>query len=104
MSTASLVEIYKATAAALTANREEWLSFLANLARNYKKSYDNNVLIYAQRRNTTLLATYDEWLEYGRQVRRNSKGIAVLDLANPQASLKHYFDFTDTEGSAESFQ
>ena len=103
MSTASLVEIYKATAAALTANREEWLSFLANLARNYKRSYDNNVLIYAQRRNTTLLATYDEWLENGRQVKKYSKAVSVLELSNPKASFKNLFDFMDTVGSAESF-
>lgn len=103
-SATALVEIYKNTAAALTANREEWLSYLANLARNYKKSYDNNVLIYAQRRNTSLLATYDDWLSYGRQVKARSKGIGVIDLANPSASLKHFFDFSDTEGTPESFQ
>ena len=38
----------------ITANRENWTSFLATMARNYDFTYPEQVMIYAQRPNATL--------------------------------------------------
>ena len=35
----------------ITANRENWTSFLATMARNYDFTYPEQVMIYAQRPN-----------------------------------------------------
>lgn len=37
----------------ITANRENWTSFLATMARNYDFTYPEQVMIYAQRPNAT---------------------------------------------------
>ena len=45
----------------ITANRENWTSFLATMARNYDFTYPEQVMIYAQRPNATLCKPYEEW-------------------------------------------
>jgi len=76
------------------------------VARYYKRSFDNAVLVYAQRPDATQLATFDEWHDrrINRNINRGAKGIAVVDMVNPTASLKHLFDFMDTNGDEQSFK
>ena len=45
----------------ITANRENWTSFLATMARNYDFTYPEQVMIYVQRPNATLCKPYEEW-------------------------------------------
>ena len=44
-----LSELYEKSRMALTKDPESWKGLLSGMARYYKYSFDNNVLIYAQR-------------------------------------------------------
>ncbi len=40
----------------------------------------------------------------GRSINRGAKSIAVIDMVNPNASIKYLFDFMDTNGSVQSYR
>ncbi|MCM1120595.1 MAG: hypothetical protein NC543_14680 [bacterium] len=102
----SLAELYKASVQEYTRTPEEWKGLLSCVARFYKRSFDNAVLIYAQKPDATQLGTFDEWHDrrVGRSINRGAKSIAVIDMVNPNASIKYLFDFMDTNGSVQSYQ
>ena len=56
-----LADLYAASVQEYTKTPEEWKGLLSCVARFYKRSFDNAVLIYAQRPNATHLGTFDEW-------------------------------------------
>jgi len=99
-----LSELYEKSRTALTKDPESWKGLLSGMARYYKYSFDNNVLIYAQRPDASQLAVMDIWNKIGRRVNRGAKSIAVIDMSNPKASLKYLFDLMDTNGSHESLR
>ncbi|XCH80136.1 MAG: helicase-related protein [Candidatus Dehalobacter alkaniphilus] len=101
-----LADLYKKSVQEYTKNPAEWKGLLSCVARYYKRSFDNAVLIYAQRPDASQLATFDEWHDkrINRNINRGAKGIAVIDMVNPTASLKHLFDFMDTNGDEQSFK
>lgn len=101
-----LADLYKQSVQEYTKTPAEWMGLLSCVARFYKRSFDNAVLIYAQKPDATQLATFDEWHDprIDRNINKGTKGIAVIDMANPNASLKHLFDFMDTNGSPQSFR
>lgn len=101
-----LTDLYQKAVQEYTRTPDEWKGLLSCAARFYKRSFDNAVLIYAQKPDATQLATFDEWHDkrIGRNINRGAKGIAVIDLVNPKASVKHLFDFMDTNGSEQSFR
>lgn len=102
----TLVELYQKAVKEYTKSQKEWKELFSMVARFYKQSFDNAVLIYAQKPNATQLATFTEWHDerIGRSVNKGAKGIAVIDMSNPKASFKYLFDFMDTNGNEESFQ
>ena len=101
-----LADLYKESVQEYTKSPAEWKGLLSCVARYYKRSFDNTVLIYAQRPDASQLATFDEWHDrrINRNINRGTKGIAVIDMVNPTASLKHLFDFMDTNGDEQSFK
>ena len=101
-----LADIYKKSMQEYTKRPAEWKGLLSCVARFYKRSFDNAVLIYAQRPDATQLATFDEWHDerINRNINGGAKGIAVIDMSNPKASLKHLFDLMDTNGDEKSFK
>ena len=82
----------------ITANRENWTSFLTTMARNYEFTYPEQVMIYAQRPNATLCKPYEEWNtdEYRRYVKRGSTGIALFVMNQDKPYLRYVFDVADT--------
>lgn len=40
----------------------------------------------------------------GRYLKAGSKGIGVVDMNNPKATLVYYFDLADTRGDYEGFR
>ena len=104
--TTILADLYKKSVQEYTKNPVEWKGLLSCVARYYKRSFDNAVLVYAQRPDATQLATFDEWHDkrIDRNINAGAKGIAVIDMTNPTASLKYLFDFMDTNGSEQSFK
>jgi len=99
-----LSELYGKSVTELTKSRENWKGLLSGMARYYKYSFDNNVLIYVQKPNASQLATMEIWNKIGRRVKKVTKSIAVIDLSNPKASLKYLFDLMETNGSHESLR
>lgn len=101
-----LADLYKKSVQEYTQNPVEWKGLLSCVARYYKRSFDNAVLVYTQRPDATQLATFDEWHDkrIDRNINAGAKGIAVIDMTNPTASLKYLFDFMDTNGSEQSFK
>ena len=100
-----LVDLYRQSVQALTQNRTEWMGLLSSVSKYYKMSFDKNVLIYVQRPDAGLLATKMGWeKQTGRYLKAGSKGIGVVDMNNPKATLAYYFDLADTRGDYEGFR
>ena len=86
----------------ITGSHESWKAFLQTAARLYKYPYNEQVMIHAQRPDATACAEYDFWNnQWGRYVRRGSKGIALIDTTGDRPKLKYVFDVSDT-GSREN--
>lgn len=102
----SLADLYRASVQEYTRTPAEWKDLLSCVARFYKRSFDNAVLIYAQKPDATQMGTFDEWHDrrVGRSINRGAKSIAVIDMVNPNASIKYLFDFMDTNGSVQSYR
>ena len=102
----SLADLYRASVQEYTKTPAEWKGLLSCVARFYKRSFDNAVLIYAQKPDATQLGTFDEWHDkrVGRSINRGAKSIAVIDMVKPNASIKYLFDFMDTNGSVQSYR
>ena len=101
-----LADLYKASVQEYIKTPEEWKGLLSCVARFYKRSFDNVVLIYAQKPNAIQLGTFDEWHDkrIGRSINKGAKSIAVIDMVNPNASIKYLFDLLDTNGSIQSYR
>ena len=85
------------TAKQITGGYQSWISFLQTVGRLYKYPYNEQVMIHAQRPDATACAEYDFWnRQWGRYVRRGSKGIALIDDSGPRKSLRYVFDISDT--------
>ena len=88
----------KETISRITANKDNWTSFLTTMARNYEFTYPEQVMIYAQRPNATFCKPYEEWNDekYRRYVRRGSTGIALFVTNRDKPYLRYVFDVADT--------
>lgn len=66
------------------------MGLLSSVSKYYKMSFDKNVLIYVQRPDAGLLATKMGWeKQTGRYLKAGSKGIGVVDMNNPKATLAY---------------
>lgn len=92
-------EIYDNITSKIIRNRDEWKNFLTFASRIYKYSFDNAVLIYAQRPDATMVANMRIWnRKIGRYVNKGTRSIAVFDTTKPELKLEYLFDITDTNG------
>ena len=83
----------------LSAHRvqESWIKFLNTASNNYKYSFNEQVLIYAQKPNATACADIETWnKKLRRWVNKGAKGIALLSIENGRNVLRHVFDISDT--------
>lgn len=71
-----LADLYKRSVQEYTKSPSEWKGLLSCVARFYKRSFDNSVLIYAQKPNATQLGTWEEWHDerIGRSLREPGDG------------------------------
>ncbi|MBQ9854013.1 MAG: DEAD/DEAH box helicase family protein [Bacilli bacterium] len=73
------------------------MSFLECSAMNYKYSFNDQILIYAQRPTATSCAEIETWNKsVGRWVNKGAKGIALISESNGYSSLRYVFDISDT--------
>ena len=98
-----ITQLYERTVEEL-ANADAWQSFLATACRNYKLSFDEQVLLFAQKPDATAVLPIEGehgWnRRFGRWVNRGAAGIAMFDKEHTGRSrLKYYFDISDTHES-----
>ena len=93
----SITELYRRTQQSVTAPGQ-WQDFLTAACRNYKLSFDEQLLVYAQRPDATAVLEIERWnKQFGRWVNRGATGIAVFDGETMgRTKLKYYFDISDT--------
>ena len=93
----ALTELYHETQRSVTAPAQ-WQAFLASACRNYRLSFDEQLLVYAQRPDATAVLEIERWNKrFGRWVNRGANGIAVFDSRHTdRPRLKYYFDISDT--------
>ena len=81
----------------ITKSGENWTKFLKTASNNYKYSFNEQVLIYAQKPNATACADIETWNNrLKRWVNKGAKGIALISIENGRTELKHVFDISDT--------
>ncbi|HIT33765.1 MAG TPA: N-6 DNA methylase, partial [Candidatus Faecousia intestinigallinarum] len=93
----ALTELYQETQRRVTAPAE-WQQFLTSACRNYRLSFDEMLLVYAQRPDVIAVLEIERWnRQFGRWVNRGANGIAVFDgETGGKSRLKYYFDISDT--------
>lgn len=81
----------------ISSSAENWVNFLDTASNNYKYSFNEQVLIYAQKPNTTACADIETWNKRLRRwVNKGAKGIALISIENGNSVLRHVFDISDT--------
>ena len=85
------------TSKEITSTPEKWLEFLDTASNNYKYSFQEQVLIYAQRPDATACADINTWnTKLHRWIQKGAKGIALITNDGTSNSLRHVFDISDT--------
>ena len=78
-------------------NVDNWIAFLNSASWQYKYSFEDQVLIYAQRPDARACADFETWNEkLKRRINRGAKGIALLRERGADFYLDHVFDVSDT--------
>ncbi len=98
-----ITELYQRTITEITSPKE-WRRFLTTACRNFRLSFDEQILLYAQRPDATAVLPIEGangWNQrFGRWVNRGATGIAVFDRDYiGRSRLKYYFDISDTHES-----
>lgn len=87
-------ELWSNQIESISKSPNEWMLFLKTSAWMYKFSFDDQLLIYAQRPDARACASYETWNDkLHRWIKRGSKGIALL---NENGTLRYVFDISDT--------
>ena len=82
---------------------ENWSRFLTTACRNFRLSFHEQVMLYAQKPDATAVLPIEVrngWnRRFGRWVNRGAKGIAMFD---GQSGVRYFFDIADTHESAKA--
>ena len=94
-------KIYEDTLKKISHDEISWGNFLKAACNNYRLSFAEQVMIYAQKPEAKAVLEMEEWNKrYGLWVKQGSKGIAVFDADfHEYARLKYYFDISDTRAT-----
>lgn len=91
-------QLFSSTISDLTENSEKWLSFLETASRMYKYSFEDQLLIYAQRPETRACADYSFWTAVNRMNRQLRQGCTEIALLDQEKRKLHYvYAMEDTE-------
>lgn len=92
------VQIYNKGLSSLLGNPNEWKEFLIFNSKFYKYKFHENLLLYAQDKNVTACATFDEWKKVGRYVKPKpySTTLKTIYSQNGRLYLKSVFDISST--------
>ena len=90
-------QIADQTAHAVTQDVNGWKQYLSTSSRLYKYSFDEQLLIFAQRPDATACADMELWNNtMHRWVKAGAKGIAVIRKTGGNPRLEYVFDVADT--------
>ena len=82
---------------------ENWPRFLTTACRNFRLSFHEQVMLYAQKPDATAVLPIEGrngWnRRFGRWVNRGAKGIAMFD---GQSGVRYFFDIADTHENAKA--
>ena len=91
-------QLFTNTIGGLTENSEKWLGFLETASRMYKYSFEDQLLIYAQRPETRACADFSFWTAVNRMNRQLRQGCNEIALLNQEKKKLHYvYAMEDTE-------
>ena len=91
-----IVQLAAQTAHEISSSGGRYMAFLNTAAYNFKYSFRDQLLIYAQKPDATACAEIDFWNKHGRWVNRGTTGIALLVDTDWGYRLRHVFDMSDT--------
>ena len=90
------LELSGYTAKEIAKNPQNYMAFLRTAANNYKYSFADQLLIFAQKPDATACAEIETWNRLGRWVNKGTKGITLLVDRDIPYKLRHVFDLSDT--------
>lgn len=76
----------------------QWHEFLGCAANVYKHKFSNQVMIYGQNKNATMVASEDVWLKAGRQLKFNQTAISSIAQKQNIVVEKGLYDISQTLG------
>lgn len=91
----TILQLAAETEKKVTGSAEEWRRFMDTAGRFCKYTFQDQLLIYAQRPGAAACAPITVWDKMGCWVNRGAKGIALVDTASPRQKLKYVFDMED---------
>lgn len=92
--------IYDIELSALMQSKEKWQKFLDFSSEFYKYSFMENLLMFAQKPEVTMCATFEQWNSVGRRIHKGSKALRIINNEKDEISLKYVFDIKDTYGNS----
>lgn len=97
-----VIQLAEEHSLSVTAGAESWMDFLDTSSRLYRYSFEDALLIHAQRPGATACASFDVWNKrMGCYVKRGSEGIALLDGSGRYPKLRYVFDVADVRKTAD---
>lgn len=93
-------ERYESITEQLYKNRDTFAEYLKFAGKFFKMPTAQTIAMFAANPKATMVADYDTWRKFGRQVMHGTNSIAVLD----GSGLKHYFDISQTSGGKPPYQ
>ena len=95
--TKKMIELSQETSDTVTSHVENWKSYLNTASQFYKYSFDDQIMIHAQRPDCTACASIPIWnKKMLRWVKSGSKGIALIREKNQKPYLTYVFALEDT--------
>ena len=85
----------------VTTSEKKWQDVCRLTGQIYRFEFDNILMVYGQRPQSTMIADYDTWKKVERYVKRGSKGIAIFPSRALNPRMRYVFDIIDTGGKKQ---
>lgn len=92
-----ITELATQTAQRITRSGEDYMAFLTTAANNFKYSFQDQLLIFAQKPEATACAEIKFWNRHGRWVNKGTTGIALLRDTDAPYKLRYPERLCDLE-------
>ena len=89
-------ELFGETVRKVSSTPQEWLKFLNTASRVYQYSFDDQLMIYAQRPNAVGCTSFQTWKKTNHYVKQGTAGIALIHTVNGRKKLRYVYDYKDT--------